>query len=284
MSTDFPEFGVDFETGTITQPDSAGSDDRQIPDDGDDDQSLAPPVAPPPSGPPEGIPRYRFDEVNQALRTSQEREAKLIQILEHLSPKPTPPAPPGIDPADTKAVARERIRQQFLEVFPEWKQYLDIQDKIPALLSAGEAIPRLQKDTEVYWGNVADATLASATVALGKTLGQTIEPNSRLGRFVAQSFFETIAVDPRLTARYEARDPTLIGEFVQAFEKDVFGPMRAQAAAAKRLDTTRRLPVAGRTSSPPSSAVPKHDPAEDEDAVFKQAWDLVNNDRRSMTP
>ena len=285
MSTDFPEYGVDLEQGIITAPaadDAAGvSDDRGIPEDPDDGQTPLPqPPAPP--APPETIPRYRFDEVNNALRASQEREATIVKILERLSPAPAPP--PVATAPSAQDAARERVRQQFLEVFPEWKQFLAIQDKIPAILSTGEAIPRLQKETETYWSNVADATLSSVEEGLGKIMGAPIAPNSRLAKMVSQAFFEMIAVDPRLVARYEAQDPRLIGEFIQSFEKDVFGPIRAQAAAAKRLDTTRRLPVAGRTSSPPSSAVPKHNVDTDEDAPFRQAWDLITNERRAATP
>jgi len=287
MSIDFPEFGVDFEAGTITQPESTtDSTDRAIPDDDDDEAgSLPAPTPPAKAAAPDQIPRYRLDEVTTALRSSQEREGQLMALLQRLSTPPAAPAPPaGHAPPSAADAARERIRNQLFEVVPEFKKFLEIQDKLPALLSAGEAIPRLQEDTTRYWANVADTTLASVGAALGKALNTTIDPNSRIGRIVAQSFFEYVATDPRLVARYEAQDARLISEFLAAFEKDVFVPVRANAVAQKRQDLTRRLPVAGRTSAPPSQGVPKHNTDEDEDAVYKTGWDLVENARRSMTP
>lgn len=287
MSTDFPEFSVDFEAGTVSAADpdaSADPNDRQIPNDDDPDHATPPAGTP---DVPESIPRYRFDEVNNALRITQEREAKLIQVLEQLAagrsaPVPAPPSPPPAP--NSPEAARDRIREQLFAVVPEFKKFLELQDKIPALLSASEAIPRLQKETDTYWSHVADAMLTTLTSALGKTLGSTIAPDSRLGRMASQQFFEWTASDPKLVARYEARDPRLTEEFLQIFETDVFGPIRAQAAAAKRLDTTRRLPVAGRTSAPPSQPIPKRNAEEDEDAPYKEAWDHVANARRSMTP
>jgi hypothetical protein len=296
--SDFPAFGVDFEKGEITRPDAtpAPQQDKQPqgePFDAFGDDPNAPegegrkPAGQEPGrrAVPDQIPKYRFDEVTEQLRQGSERERTLMALIERLSQNPPPAAPqaPG-RPQTPQEQARERIRQQLFEVVPEFQEFLKFREKMPALLQAADTIPRLQEDTGRYWGHVADASLTAVQTALGTSLGAEVDPKSQLGRFASQAFFDYVARDPRLVARYEAQDPNLVGEFMQVFEREVLTPARAKQVQQARQEQTRRLPVAGRTSPPPSAQVPKRNDDEDEDGVFKRAWDHVLNARNAQSP
>lgn len=289
---DWPAYGVDFEKGEITTPASPDpAEDTEFDRFADDEtpQTATPKARAQEPGrtAPESIPKYRFDDINQQLQASREREQQLLALVQNVTQQRAAlqqqgPAQPAA-PKTPEQEQRERVRQQLLEVFPELNDYLKVKDKLPTLISASEEIPRLQHETKQYWGRVADTTLKAIHQELGTHLGTTVDPTSRLGRTTAQAFFEYVAGDQSRVQRYEAQDRTLLPEFISLFDKEMLAPVRTRQQVAQRHETTRRLPVAGRTSPPPSAPTPKPD-ANDEDAVFKAAWDHVQNGRQALTP
>jgi hypothetical protein len=288
MGADDIDFGVNFETGEITRPapdPPAGDTDTEF-NAFDDEPAGQDPAGKPPAAPntpsEETIPMYRFNEVNQRLQQAAEREKKMLAFIENLTSQrqpqqPQQPTTPPTPPTPEEA-AKERIRQQLLSVIPEFGEFLKIRDKIPQLLNAADAIPRIQSDTERYWGTVADSALNGVVSKLGETLGHAIEPRSMLGRLATQAFFEFVATNPQTQARYEAQDQSLIADFVTMFDKEL-NPVRARQQQQQRVEQVRKLPVAGRTSPPPSAQPPKPN-MDNEDEVFAAGWNAIVSGRQ----
>lgn len=288
-----PDFGVDFSTGTITsKPPAApaGAEDSTF-NAFDDDDPAAPAGQPPaqaapttPDAPPEMIAKHRYDSLNERYGETQRQVRDLLAMVKRLSEATRPPAapPPPATPPTEQEAAHARIRQQLFSVMPELKEFLDLREKLPQLREAADMVPQIQSETQRRWSNVADRSLAGLTDALAKQIGvEKLSP--RLSQTAARDFFDWVASDPSLVTRYEMEDPKLLTEFVAAFDRDVLSPGRTRATTQQRLEQTRRLPTAGRTSPPPAQAPPKPDSG-DEDAVFKAGWDYIQNARKAETP
>lgn len=278
-----PEWGVNFDTSEITRPEPEPTTPQGDSDDtfnafaDDPNEPEATPAKP--AGVPESVPRYRLDELNNRLKEGAEREQRLMALLQQQQrPQPaSQPGPAGEQPPVDPTL--ERIRAQILQVMPEIADFLKIRDKLPNLMSAADAIPRMQADTDRYWGTVADHSLQTVNAELSQRIGGPLVPTSQLGKIASRAFFEYVSSNPTIQTRYEAQDPGVVKEFVTMFEAEVLAPARRQQQVAQRVDSTRRLPVAGRTSPPPSAPVPKANPA-NEDEVFASAWSVIQNARQ----
>lgn len=296
--TDGPDFGVNFETGDITQPvpDSTPPDEQfdAFEDEGGDEQQPA--GSQPGRQAPEMLPKYRLDQANEQLRQSREEIAELRELVRRLTamPQGQPSARPDQAPRPEIDPTVARVRDQFLRVFPEMKDFLDNRDR---LLKAAEISERhdgqitsMQKDTERFWGAVADNAVNAVLGSLGRHLGREVNEKEWVARTTMRDFFDFAASSPRNVARYEAQDPTLIAEFIQAMDREVFSVRRGTGQAPAPGSAPpgaprpqRRLPVAGRTGPVPSAKPPEPDP-NDEDAVFQAAWRTVQSGRQATTP
>lgn len=281
-----PEWGVNFETNEITRPDPESTTPQGDTDDtfdafaDDPNEAQAQPIKP--ASVPEAVPKYRFDEVNNRLRESAEREQRLMAMLQQQRQPPQTGMPGAPGPTPEVDPTRERIRAQILEVFPEFKEFLEFRKNIPSLTSAAEAIPRMQAETDRYWGAYADQQLQAVHAELSQRLGAPLPAHSRLGQIANQSFATFVSTNPTIQARYERNDPSVVKEFMAMFEAEVLAPARRPQQVASRVENTRRLPVAGRTSPPPLAPVPKPN-MDNEDEVFQAAWSVIQNARQGST-
>lgn len=290
---DGPDFGVNFETGQISQPDPTSTPAEEQFDAFDEgaDDAQPPAGSQPGRQAPEMLPKYRLDQATEQLRQSREEVAELRDLVRRLTEMARPETPRSGQPPPAMDPTVARVREQFLRVFPEMQDFLANRDR---LLKAAEISERhdgqitsMRQDTERFWGAVADNAVTTVLSSLGRHLGREVGEKEWIARTTMRDFFDFAASNPRNVARYEAQDPTLIAEFIEAMDREVFSVKRGAAPAPSGAPGAprpqRRLPVAGRTGPVPSAKPPALD-LNDEEAVFQKAWMAVQNGRQAMTP
>lgn len=224
----------------------------------------------------ESIPKYRFDEQAERLRSTQEQLQTVMGLMKSLQslPKESPGEPP--DPR------KERIVAELLEVMPELgkaRTLAERADEITQLLEEAKftRAEREQRDTQYARTSVARLWDGYAEAVLGKgKTGRDLPAETR--EIVKNSFIQWIGSDTtgERINRYNAFDETLRTEFMTAWRKAVIDPLRRETLAGRAASARRiaNLPVAGGTASAlgQPSAKPETD---DEDAVYDRAWEMT---------
>jgi hypothetical protein len=246
-----------------------------------------PPTPPVPDDDAAMVPRYRLNETTERARKAEAEATRLRAEVESLRrpaatpPAATPPAPPAatdLDPADVA------IRDRLLKVMPELKNLAGVEALIAkngSIESAIAAVEGYRQAEQRYYERHADRQIESlhrhvAEYMLGKD--KPIADLPELTRQqVSQAFAQWVSADPARTARYDALDERLVGEFWPIYRAAMFDPVRRDAAAATLTahNTRPALPPGGGSGVPPVPG-PKKTPSSDpEDEIFDRAWNTV---------
>lgn len=244
-----------------------------------------PPAAAQPSAG-ETVPKYRLDETigardrEKALRETAEAEIVRLRAQLAAPPAQIPPAAPA-PPAEPDPQI-EAVKARLLEVFPELKHLKDLADLAGQkgnLLATTEAIARYEQAEQAFYDRHTESQLGSLhklaaehVIGTGKAAADLPE---EVREVLTQRFAAWVAKDPARSARYNALDQSLVGEYWPIFRAAMFDPVRRAASVSDLAANDNRpaLPVGGSQAMPVAPAPPKPPAAsDDEDAIHGRAW------------
>lgn len=216
---------------------------------------------------PSHVVRERTEKAKQ-LERELEYERRRVAALTGV-PMPKPPANPE----------HEQIRQQFFEMFPQFKTLAELDpEKLTKLMGFDfEALQRANQETsERIWAN--HGTRAVQTFeAKAKELYGAVEPK-QLKRMI-NAFAAEVQEDADLTRRYEAGDFSIIDEWLGDWSKQFIEPIRKQASSPTPGQfAARRLPRAGGGSAVTGPKPPSLKPS-DGDKFHEAAYEAFQRAR-----
>jgi hypothetical protein len=231
------------------------------------------------------IPKYRLDEVTARLTAQEETNRRLLAMLEQRqAPLAQPAAPAG--PVDPDAEKKQKILQQLIALDPRFGKMLEYADRLPEFAASAETLAARQAREKADWDRYATTTLSTVHDAFAKALSDGKKGGADLPRETRQrvtnNFVAWIMEDETQgrAQRYDSRDGTLVQEFVADWKKSLIDPWRRQEAAGQVQEARRqsKLPVSGGTASPLGTPTPKPKADDDEDAIYKRAWQATRQE------
>jgi hypothetical protein len=238
------------------------------------------------SGSAESIPKYRFDEVNEALQEMREQHRMLLQqymqLATHLG-RQAPSEASSEPPLDEREQTIVNQLDRLLRYSTAWRQLQPLLEQAQTLVQLAQQVPLREQQETQYWRAVAYQTHERVLDAVAESMlgqgrkGADLDPDRAAA--VRQSFVAYVQRDPQRVARYEAQDPTLIKDFVEWFRgwpttgRAPVDPRarQAQAEAQRRAESIRRLPTQGPAGQPVASPPPKVNTT-DPEAVHDAGW------------
>lgn len=216
---------------------------------------------------PSHVVRERTEKAKQ-LERELEYERRRVAALTGV-PMPKPPANPE----------HEQIRQQFFEMFPQFKALAELDpEKLAKVMTFDfEALQRANQETsERIWAN--HGTRAVQTFeAKAKELYGAVEPK-QLKRMI-NAFAAEVQDDPDMTRRYEAGDFSIIDEWLNDWKSQFIEPIRKQASSPTPGQfAARRLPRAGGGSAVAGPKPPSLKPS-DGDKFHEAAFEAFQRAR-----
>lgn len=287
--TDFPEYDLPTGVGTeATQGDTqvSATPTDQTAASGPGSDTPAPDHGQPtmPGGVPDQIPRYRLDEVSQALREERaERQRLQAQMGELLQRLTTPQAPPQTQEEEEELDERQQKilgeLERLLKRTTLYRELAPLMARSKDVIGVVQTAEQRAEAEKARWNQVAYNTTYQVLDQAAKTLiGPDATPDRLTpiqARWLSTGFYDFVQSDPRLVQRYEAQDASLIAEFLTQYRgafAAVPAPQRAAAAAQqRRVEATRRLPTQGPAGGPVGQAPQKLDYS-NEDAVLAEGW------------
>jgi hypothetical protein len=212
--------------------------------------AAAPSGSPSPSPAPSGftyqedrsrwIPPDRLTAAERATNLAAQRATQLEAALQ--AERARVQALAGVSPKDPDAEEAERIKAGFFQLFPQAKELLQIDPaQLRRILASGESAEHV---TRHHWDAHRDSTLTELKTRVAQAMHSDSLSESASRKVVAA--FKASVPDPdpdpygrptnpeyvRWAQRYEAKDPTLLDEFVTEFVSDFITP--AQRAGLMR--------------------------------------------------
>ncbi len=198
---------------------------------------------------------YKEDRSNwvpsHVVRQATEKHRQIEQQLQYERQRVA--ALSGVQmPAAPRNPEHDAIRNQLLEVMPELKGYLDMQDKLKGLVEGFDPkeFASIRESQNQSWAAQGNQTLRTLADKVKAAYGGAELPAKQLKR-IASAFVTEIGEDAELRARYESGDMSIIDEFVADFTGGVLSPFQRQQAVAQQANRgiAARLPRGGGSSA-----------------------------------
>lgn len=234
------------------------------------------------------IPKYRFDEVNEKYstleRNFQALQDRILKMLESQAAPKTPekPAAPPLEPEEQ--ARRDRLFAELRELNPTMARAIALAEKSDQIekmlarfdqLDQAETLRQQQEAQrhEAFAKQQLDTLFTGYAQMFGKDKTGKDLPDDLKGT-LKDNFVRWLLTDPTRSARYDAGDTKLPGEFVQAWRAQFVDPSRRSTAAGQMREAKRRerLPESGGTANPLGTPPAKPKDDEDEDAIFHRAF------------
>lgn len=232
------------------------------------------------------IPAYRLQEQERRLRTEfgrllTEESGKNRQLLENL--QKALGGGGGQDGQAPLTPQQQKLRSEFLNLFPEFKSLLELSPKSKDLLDLAGKAPNWDRETDSYWNRVADQTRAQLHRHVAQVMNvKKLDPET--ASIVTDGFISWVKADRtgERNFRYEGQDGSLITEFWKFFT----GRFRAGAQRginAQALERgARPMPRGGQGSThfPRGNGGQKPKPKGDQDPfeeVNSRAWNQLQS-------
>lgn len=193
------------------------------------------------------FPKHRYDDVNGKYQAAENARRDLERQLNEERGRVRALA--GVETPDPGQQKLEAIRQQFLQLFPQLKPFVEMdEDRLGALLSAPDAVGAAQAaelrgwqkhgDTSVDYlsERIADAYGADKLSA-EQSAGVRSAFTEWLGNKVQGEINASGGRESATLARYERGDNGLLDEFANGFTKQWVEPARRTALSGE----TRRI-------------------------------------------
>jgi hypothetical protein len=233
------------------------------------------------------VPAYRLTRLRQQfeerLRQATAGDGKTRQILERLQQVFGGSPDGGSGP--TLTPQQQKLRGQFLELFPEFKDVLPLASRSKDLLGLADRAPEWDRDTDQYWQRVATTTSNRLYTAAASELGvKKLDNETRA--VLRDAFISWVKADrtQERNHRYEGQDESLIGDFLKFYTgrfRGAGGHQRQQhAAALRRTVSPTRVPRGGNSSTQVPSTQQRRRQRADEDpfdAVNDRAWNQLQD-------
>lgn len=150
-------------------------------------------------------------------------------------------------PAAPRNPAHEQIRQQFLEVFPEYEGLAKLDPaKLEKIMSMDvDALTRAQAQTQDrLWTNHGAQAVQLFAQEAKAIYGSDVQPKQM--KRMLNAFIAECQDDPQMLQRYESGDPSVIKEFIADWGKDFVEPVRKLVSQPTQGQVAaRRLPRSG---------------------------------------
>jgi len=213
--------------------------------------STAAPGSPEPSKPtyayPEDrsrwIPPDRLTAAERATNLAAQRASRLEAELE--SERRRVQALAGVTPQDPNAAELDKVRAGFAELYPNLHRMANLDPaKLERLLSTGESAERV---VQHHWDAHRDSTLSDLKTRVAAAMHLESLTPTAASKVIAA--FKASVPDPhpdeygrptnpeyvRWASRYEAKDPTLLDEFVGEFVSDFITPAQRAGLIRPRV-------------------------------------------------
>jgi hypothetical protein len=217
------------------------------------------------------IPKYRLDELVRQVEQLTGMNERLLAFI------PRPDAVPVAEP-DAEAQRKATLVQELAELDPKLARAMDLGASADKILAAIERLESQEKQTQVEWDSHAKRMLGSIHDAFAKAvsgdkkLGKDLPEETR--QTLTDNFITWVLKDPQRTARYNAKDQSLQGDFLTAWKQTWVEPWRRQQVAGdvRQARRVQSLPVSGGTASPMGTPAPKPTDSDDEDEIYRRAF------------
>ena len=214
------------------------------------------------------VPPHRIRETREAaLRQAQQgwaqKETEYQQQLKQIQTQLH--ALVGVTPPQDAEVAS--VRQQFAKLYPGLAK---LEDKADNLLGLGDRAGDMEAQVGHYWQSYGQQTMDRLFEQASTALGGPLTDQAK--RTLHAAFTGYVSSSPELEERY-AHDPTIVQDFMKAFQASFIDPARRVAAATVTGRAATILPQDTPGGAPRSSPVPQ---LKDLDERAAAGWALYN--------
>lgn len=234
------------------------------------------------------IPAYRLEQVQQKFERELEAQRRRAETLEAMVRNVLGGRDPrGQDDRPALTPEQDRLRKEFLKLFPEFNELLPLGSKAKDILGLAERAPGWDRDNEQYWQRVATSTTKRLSTAASTALGVK-ELDAETEGILVDAFINWVKADRTNERhdRYEGQDGALVTEFLNFYTGRFRAPQQRQqnANAIRKAQAQKQLPRGGQSSSrvpPPPTGAKKKDSDSDDpfDSVGSRAWNALQADQ-----
>lgn len=175
----------------------------------------------------------------------------------------------GVGPQENPEV--EQIRQQFLTIFPEYKDLREMVDDLKKLRANSGNMEFMEKQ---YWNSHGQSSVDRLFSQVEAAIGTPLTPEGK--QFLHTSFIGHVQSSPENINRYST-DPRFVDEFVRQFTSSIVDNVRRQATATVAGRIPSGLPQDRPSGAPQMGAAPQPQNLDERSAMAWAAFNAAKN-------